>query len=198
MISHRSGKTKTLFITSIFIIFILALAITVYWVHGSDDKISSQISSLSENVKSLQLRLPSSSNKPPTSAPKSTTITAYHVGETQNYGNLSITLDDTGGGTTMGELPSNETIFSVDITVKNNGTVPYISPSAFVNDSSVYTQVGSDTSTGQYSLAYSTPCFGGGNVIIPPAQSMKGCVQFDVPKNALVDTYFFDNLKWYL
>jgi hypothetical protein len=123
---------------------------------------------------------------------------SYYVGDSQTDGNLVITLDSTGGGTTMGELPANDTIFSVNITVKNTGSTPYTSADAFVDKSSVYTQVGKDTSTGQYNPAMTTPCFGGGNVFIPPSQDVTGCVQFIVPKDALVDTYFYDNLKWYL
>ncbi len=140
-------------------------------------------------------------SKPTSKTPAKKTATptpSYYVGDSQTYGSLLITLDSTGGGTTMGELPASDTIFSVNITVKNNGSTPFKSPDAFVSKSSVYTQVGSDTSTGQYSQAETTPCFGGGNVLIPPGQSVNGCVQFTVPKDALVDTYFYDNLKWYL
>jgi hypothetical protein len=123
---------------------------------------------------------------------------SYYVGSTQKDGNISITLDDTGGGTSMEQIPANDTIFSVDITVTNNGSTPFDSKDAFVGLSSVYTQIGTDTSTGLYNPAYATPCFGGGDVTIPAGQTVKGCVQFMVPKNALVDTYFYDKLKWYL
>jgi hypothetical protein len=134
-------------------------------------------------------------------APKSktsSTSTNYYIGDTQSDGDLSIKLVSTSGATTMGQLPANKTIFSVQITVQNNGTTPFTSNDAFVGLSSVYTQVGTNVSTGQYAKAFSTPCFGGGNVIIPPGQSVGGCVQFVVPKNALVDTYFYGKLKWYL
>jgi len=123
---------------------------------------------------------------------------SYYVGDTQKYGSLDITLNSTGGGTTMGELPTGSKIFSVSITVVNNDPVAYVSPDAFVNESSVYAQVGSNTSTGKYIKAYATPCFGGGDAVVPANGSLSGCVQFVVPSNALVDTYFYNNLKWYL
>jgi hypothetical protein len=123
---------------------------------------------------------------------------AYHAGDTQTSGNLSITLDSTSFATTMRQLADNETIFSVSLTIKNNGTTPFTSKDAFVKLSSVYTQVGADTSTGHYSPAYTSPCFGGGEVVIAPSKSVSGCVQFVVPKNASVDTYFYNKLKWFL
>jgi hypothetical protein len=98
----------------------------------------------------------------------------------------------------MGELPADSKIFSVNITIVNNDPIAYVSPDAFVNESSVYTQVGSNTSTGKYIKAYTTPCFGGGDAVVPANGSLSGCVQFVVPSNALVDTYFYNNLKWYL
>ena len=134
-----------------------------------------------------------------TPKPKTATASTNHyIGDTQTDGNLSIKLVSTSGATTMAQLPADKTVFSVLITVLNNGTTSFTSNDAFVGLSSVYTQVGTNVSTGQYSPAYSTPCFGGGNVIILPGQSVSGCVQFVVSKNALVDTYFYDKLKWYL
>jgi hypothetical protein len=129
---------------------------------------------------------------------KATSTPSYYVGDTQKEGSLTIKLDSTGSGTSMEQLPANSTVFSVNITVTNNDPITYVSPDAFVNESSVYTQVGTDTSTGQYIKAYTTPCFGGGDATIAPNQSLSGCVQFIVPSNALVDTYFYNNLKWYL
>ena len=129
---------------------------------------------------------------------KSPPAPSYYVGDTQKEGSLTIKLDSTSGATTMAELPANSRVFSVNITVTNNDPIAYVSPDAFVNDSSVYTQVGSKTSTGQYIKAYTTPCFGGGNAVVPANQSLSGCVQFIVPTNASVDTYLYNNLKWYL
>lgn len=177
---------------------LISLVLTIFYVNESNNQLKQKINGLNNNIKSLESRLPKTSTNQSTSVPKSKTTPSYHVGDSQKYGDLNITLNSTGGGTTMGFLPANDTIFSVNITVENLGSYPYISQSAFVNDSFVYTQIGTDTSTGKYSLAYNTPCFGGGNVIIPPGQSLKGCVQFEVPKNSLVDTYFFKDLKWYL
>jgi hypothetical protein len=127
-----------------------------------------------------------------------TPMPSYYVGDTQKEGSLAIKLDSTSGGTSMAELPANTRVFSVNITVTNNDPITYVSPDAFVNESSVYTQVGSDTSTGQYIKAYTTPCFGGGDATVPANQSLSGCVQFIVPTNASVDTYLYNNLKWYL
>jgi len=123
---------------------------------------------------------------------------SYYIGDSQTDGNIVMTLDGTSGAATMAQLPSGYTMFNVNITVKNIGSTPFMSQSAFVNKSSIYTQVGSNTSTGQYITATTTPCFGGGKVIIAPNQTINGCIQFAVPKNALVDTFFYDNLKWYL
>jgi len=133
-----------------------------------------------------------------TNSTKPATTPSYYVGDTQKEGSLTIKLDSTSGGTSMEQLPANSKVFSVNITVTNNDPITYVSPDAFVNGSSVYTQVGTDTSTGQYIKAYTTPCFGGGDATIPANQSLSGCVQFVVPSNALVDTYFYNSLKWYL
>lgn len=162
----------------IFVIIVLAVAVSAYEV------------GIHKNPKTVA---PTSSTKQQTKSSAS-----YFVGDTQTDGNINITLDSTGTATTMEQIPANETIFSVDITVVNKGTTTFESKDAFVGLSSVYTQIGTDTSTGKYNPAYSTPCFGGGDVSIAPGQSSKGCIQFMVPKNALVDTYFYDKLKWYL
>jgi hypothetical protein len=133
-----------------------------------------------------------------TVANKNSSAPSYYVGDTQKEGSILIKLDSTGGGTTMAQLPASSRVFSVNITITNNDPIAYVSPDAFVDESSVYTQVGSNTSTGRYVKAYSTPCFGGGNAIVPANGSLSGCVEFIVPSSASVDTYLYNNLKWYL
>ncbi|HUC95672.1 MAG TPA: DUF4352 domain-containing protein [Candidatus Saccharimonadia bacterium] len=191
---------------SIVIVVILILGFSGWFVYKHVEHTKSSPSLSTKTVTKVPATKAVTSASNATSSSSSTNSTkqqtksspSYYVGNTQTDGSISITLDDTGTGTTMEQIPSDETIFSVDITVVNNGTTIFDSNDAFVGLSSVYTQVGTDTSTGKYNPAYSTPCFGGGDVSISPGQSVKGCVQFMVPNNASVDTYFYDNLKWYL
>ena len=124
---------------------------------------------------------------------------SYHVGDTQTDGSLTITLDSTTNALpSMAELPAGQQLFEVNITITNTGSTPFTTPDAFTSESSVYTQKGTDTSTGAYYPGYDAACFGGGPFLIAPGQTVSGCVEFMVPTNASVDTYFYNSLKWYL
>ena len=134
----------------------------------------------------------------------------YYVGDTQTDGPLVIKLDKTYTLTqTQVAMPINgpagDILFGVQVTVTNNGNTPANEQVGygFTVLSSVYTQLGSDTSTGKYILPdedveADASCFGGGVALIPPQETITSCVEFLVPSSVLVDTYFYDNLKWYL
>jgi hypothetical protein len=138
---------------------------------------------------------------------KSVAVPTYKVGDTQTDGSLSVTLTKT-YSLTQQQVPmpiaSGDLLFGVNLTVTNNGPTPAIEQigTGFTELSSVYTQVGSDTSTGKYVLPdtgnESAACFGNSTTVIAPGQTVSSCVQFLVPTNALADTYYFNDLKWYL
>ena len=129
---------------------------------------------------------------------------SYYVGDTQTEGNLSIKLDSTSlGAPSMGTMPANTENFVVNVTITNNGTQTFVTPDAFGSVSSVYTQIGTDTTTGKHvpsenSQGDSNACFGGGEIDIAAGQTVNGCILFLIPTNVSVDTYFYNNLKWYL
>jgi|GEM_PF-2647756 len=132
------------------------------------------------------------------SAPPPQTPASYHIGDSQTLGSLTLRVTSANPATTMGELPPGLKIINVGLTVTNNSNESYTNKDAFVNGSRLYTQIGKDASTGKYVNAYTTPCFGGGAVVILPHQSQSGCIQFAMDTNALADTYFYNGLKWYL
>jgi hypothetical protein len=132
------------------------------------------------------------------SAPPPQTPASFHIGDSQTLGSLTMKVASVNPATTMGELPPGLKVINIGLTVTNNSDEPYTNSDAFVNDSLLYAQVGKDTGTGKYVNAYTTPCFGGGKVVILPHESQSGCVQFVMDTNALADTYFYNGLKWYL
>jgi len=165
------------------------------YMNHANESYQTSIKNLKSDITSMRTKL-SSISKPKQGIKK--LISNFIIGDTQNYGSLSITLDSTGGGTTMGFIPSNEKVFSVDLTVKNNGDTPYVSLSAFANSSFVYTQISTNTSTGKFSSGINTPSFDGGIAIILPGKALSGSVDFFVPRDASVDTYYYKSLTWYL
>ena len=132
------------------------------------------------------------------------TTSSYYVGDSQIDGGLNIKFDSSSvAAPSMGTMPANTENFEVELTITNNGTQMFVTPDAFGSVSKIYTQIGSDTSTGKYVPSENTQgdsnaCFGGGEVDLAPGQTISGCVLFLIPTNVSVDTYFYNNLKWYL
>ena len=165
--------------------------------------LSKQVTSLSNTVSSLQSKLKNSSTGPP----------LYKVGSTQCIKSFCITLDndylDPASNSPGGGLIQSDNLFSVELTVTNNGPVPssHSSPSpnsemGIPDGSLIYTS--DNLFSGPYggngvATKCSEPRFGNDIYGYPQqGQTVKGCLTFEVPPNVTVDSYIYGNLTWVL
>jgi len=197
------------FLVFVFLLLLAAILGGIYWQHHIISEDNKKLGNLSEQIKSLAKQVNVLvTPKPITfSGSKSSSTPSYSVGDTQTDGNITIKLDKTYTLTQSQvpmPIPTNDILFGVELTVTNNGNTPANEEigNGLTELSTVYTQIGTNTSTGNYVLPdtgnESAGCIGNSVDIINPGQTINTCLQFAVPSNVLVDTYFYDNLKWYL
>ena len=161
------------------------------------------VTSLSNTVSSLQSKLKNSSSVPP----------LYKVGSTQCIKAFCVTLDndylDPASNSPGGGLTQSDNLFSVELTVTNNGSVPTSqtppSPNSEMgipDGSLIYTS--DNLFSGPYGgngvdTKCSEPRFGNDIYGYPQqGQTVKGCLTFEVPPNVTVDSYIYGNLTWVL
>jgi len=206
----NSKKSFQQFFAMLLIVgIILIVGVGLYfWQRHNNQTINTQLTNLTQQVESLNKQVSifvtpkkvvSSGNHPTTSA--------YYIGDTQTENGLTIKLDSTYKITQAQSampIPPNDILFGVKITVTNDNKYPISEQigtglSAY---SLLYTQIGTNTSTGQYVFAdtgnESAGCIGNAINVIQPQQTINSCLQFGIPKNVLADTFFYKQLQWYL
>ena len=146
-------------------------------------------------------------------APERAKTVTYKVGSTQCIKSFCVTLDndylDPASNSPGGGLTRSDNLFSVELTVTNNGPVPssHTSPSpnsemGIPDGSLIYTS--DNLFSGPYggngvATKCSEPRFGNDVYGYPQqGQTVKGCLTFEVPPNVTVDSYIYGNLTWIL